>query len=172
MFKLPVTCTVPNIFIVFNFELDTVDSRYYNTVGIRKMYQYIQTINITSINFYNLVMFGRQIWYRSNKHFDITDIITSREHCILKLRQNSIKVHHILSRCEHRILALHQQILQLMGLISTSLQGKCGLFLLVYQHWCCKSIKHLGWDSSPGELCFINSVQQVSQCKIPSVSDK
>jgi hypothetical protein len=25
------------------------DSRYYDTVGIRKMYQYIQTINITSI---------------------------------------------------------------------------------------------------------------------------
>jgi hypothetical protein len=60
----------------------TVDSRYYDIDGIRKMYQYIQTINKTSINFYDLVMFGRQIWYRNKKHFDITDIVISREHCI------------------------------------------------------------------------------------------
>jgi hypothetical protein len=60
---------------------NTVDSRYYDTVGIRKMYQYIQTINITSINLYNLVLFGRQIWYRNEKHFDITDIVISRDHC-------------------------------------------------------------------------------------------
>ena len=31
----------------------TVDSHCNDTVGIRKMYRYIQTINITSINFYN-----------------------------------------------------------------------------------------------------------------------
>jgi hypothetical protein len=61
----------------------TVDSLHYDTVGIRKMYQYIQTINITSINLYNLLMFGRQIWYRNKKHFDITDIVISREHCIV-----------------------------------------------------------------------------------------
>jgi hypothetical protein len=45
----------------------TVDSRYYDTYGIRKMYQYNQTIDITSLNFYWLGMVGIQIWYR-NKH--------------------------------------------------------------------------------------------------------
>jgi hypothetical protein len=32
-----------------------VDSCYYDTAGIREMYQYIQTIDITSINFHYLV---------------------------------------------------------------------------------------------------------------------
>jgi hypothetical protein len=33
----------------------TVDSRYYDNAGIRKMYQYIQTIDITSLNLYCFV---------------------------------------------------------------------------------------------------------------------
>ena len=33
----------------------TVNSRYYDTAGIRKMYQYIQTIDITSLNLYCFV---------------------------------------------------------------------------------------------------------------------
>jgi hypothetical protein len=69
--------------IVLGKSYNNIDiySRYYDTVGIRKMYQYIQTINITSIYLYHLVMFGRQIWYRNKQHFDITDIVISREHC-------------------------------------------------------------------------------------------
>jgi hypothetical protein len=59
----------------------TVDSRYYDTVGIRKMYQYIHSIDITSVNLYYLVMLGTQLWYRNKQHFDITDIVISREHC-------------------------------------------------------------------------------------------
>jgi hypothetical protein len=47
----------------------TVDSRYYGTDGIRKMYQYNQTIDITSLNFYCLGMVGIQIWYRNKQYF-------------------------------------------------------------------------------------------------------
>jgi len=48
--------------MMFRFlERSTVDSRYYDTDGIRKMYQYIQTIDITSLNFYCLGMVGIQI---------------------------------------------------------------------------------------------------------------
>jgi hypothetical protein len=43
----------------------TVDSRYYDTDGIRKMYQYNQTIDITSLNFYCLGTVGIQIWFRN-----------------------------------------------------------------------------------------------------------
>jgi hypothetical protein len=50
---------------VFIIEGATVDSRYYYTDGIRKMYQYNQTIDITSLNFYGLGMVGIQIWYRN-----------------------------------------------------------------------------------------------------------
>ena len=44
--------------------LSTVDSGYYDTAGIREMYQYIQTIDITSINLYGLVRVRIQILYR------------------------------------------------------------------------------------------------------------
>jgi hypothetical protein len=44
-----------------------IDSRYYNTAGIREMYQYNQTIDITSLNFYCLGMVGIHIWYRNNE---------------------------------------------------------------------------------------------------------
>jgi hypothetical protein len=39
----------------------TVDSCYYDSDGIRKMYQYNQTIDIASMNFYCLGMVGIQI---------------------------------------------------------------------------------------------------------------
>jgi hypothetical protein len=39
-------------------RVSTVDCLCYDTAGIRAMYQYIQTIDITSLNFYCLV------WYR------------------------------------------------------------------------------------------------------------
>jgi hypothetical protein len=60
----------------------TVDSRYYDTDGIRKMYQYNQTIDITSLNFYCLGMVGIQIWYRNKQYFVITDIVIMRVYCI------------------------------------------------------------------------------------------
>jgi hypothetical protein len=53
----------------------TVDSRYNDTDGIRKMYQYNQTINITSLNFYCLGMVGIKVWYGSKQYFVRTDII-------------------------------------------------------------------------------------------------
>jgi hypothetical protein len=62
----------------------TVDSRNYDSAaGIRKTYQYIHTIDITSLNFYFGVKVGIQIWYRSKQHFAITDIVITRKHCIL-----------------------------------------------------------------------------------------
>ena len=61
--------------------LFTVDSRYYDTDGIRKMYQYNQTIDITSLNFYCLGMVGIQIWYRNKQYFVITDIVITRVYC-------------------------------------------------------------------------------------------
>ena len=60
----------------------TVDSRYYDTAGIRKMYQYIQTIDITSLNFHCLGIVGIQIWCRNKQYFAITDIVITRDHCI------------------------------------------------------------------------------------------
>ena len=53
----------------------TVDSRCYDTDGIRKMYRYNQTIDINSLNFYHLGMVGIQIWYRNKQYFVITEII-------------------------------------------------------------------------------------------------
>jgi hypothetical protein len=46
------------------------------------MYQYNQTINITSLNFYCLGMVGIQIWYRNKQYIVITDIVITRYHCI------------------------------------------------------------------------------------------
>ena len=59
----------------------TVDSRYYDMDGIRKMYN--QTINITSLNFYCLGTVGIQIWYRYKQYFVITGIIITRVYCTI-----------------------------------------------------------------------------------------
>jgi hypothetical protein len=61
----------------------TVDSHYYDTDGIRKMYQYNQTIDIASLNFYCLGMVGIQIWYRNKQYFVITEIVITRVYCTL-----------------------------------------------------------------------------------------
>jgi hypothetical protein len=60
---------------------DTVDSRYYDTDGIRKMYQYNHTIEITSLKFCCLGMVGIQIWYRNKQYFIIKEIVMSRVYC-------------------------------------------------------------------------------------------
>jgi hypothetical protein len=62
---------------------DTLDSRYYDTVGIRKMYYYNQTIDITSLNFYCLGMVGIHIWYCNKQYFVITGILITRVYCML-----------------------------------------------------------------------------------------
>jgi hypothetical protein len=49
--------------------------QYYDTDGIWKIYQYNQTIDITSLNFYCLGKIGIQIWYRNKQYFVITDIV-------------------------------------------------------------------------------------------------
>ena len=70
----------------------TVDSHYYDAAGIREMYQYIQTIDITSLNFYCLGMVGIQIWYRNKQYFVITDIVITRVYCIpLPVRNCGLK---------------------------------------------------------------------------------
>ena len=48
-----------------SIKSSTVDSRYSDTAGIREMYQYIQIIDITSIDLYRLVMVSIQILYCS-----------------------------------------------------------------------------------------------------------
>jgi hypothetical protein len=69
-------------FIVNFINASTVDSRYYDTDRIRKMYQYNQTIDITNLNSYCLGMVGIQIWYRNKQYFVITDIVVTRVYCI------------------------------------------------------------------------------------------
>jgi hypothetical protein len=61
----------------------TVDSRYYDTDGIRKIYHYNQTIDISSLNFYCLGMVGVQLSYRNKQYFVITEIVITRVFCIL-----------------------------------------------------------------------------------------
>jgi hypothetical protein len=46
------------------------------------MYQYNQTIDITSLNFYCLALVGIQIWYRNKQYFVITDIMITTVYCI------------------------------------------------------------------------------------------
>jgi len=60
----------------------TVDSRYYGTAGIREMYQYSQTIDITGLNLYCLVMVRVQILYRNKQYVVKTDILITRDYCI------------------------------------------------------------------------------------------
>ena len=60
--------------------MNTVHSRYYDTAGIRELYQYIQTIDTTSIIFLNcLVRVRIQIVYRNKQYFAITDIVITRD---------------------------------------------------------------------------------------------
>jgi hypothetical protein len=68
--------------IRFSRPRSTIYSRYYDTDGIRKMYQYTQTIDITILNFYCLGMVGIQIWYRNKQYFVIIEIVTMRVYCI------------------------------------------------------------------------------------------
>ena len=63
----------------------TVDSRYYDTAGIRKIYQYIQTIDISSTKFNCLLVIGILKRYHNKQYFDISDIVITRDHCITKL---------------------------------------------------------------------------------------
>ena len=63
------------------FWTNTVVSRYFDTAGIRKQYHYIQTIEISSINFYCFVMVGILIWYHSKQHFELSDIVIMRDYC-------------------------------------------------------------------------------------------
>jgi len=49
---------------------------YYDTAGIREMYRYIQTIDITSITL-----------YRNKHYFAITDIVIPRDHYIREILQ-------------------------------------------------------------------------------------
>ena len=65
------------------------------------MYQYIQTIDMTSLNLYYGVMVEMQIWYRNKQYFAITDIIITRDHCILShysIQFNSIEFNSIHDR--------------------------------------------------------------------------
>ena len=52
----------------FQYYRHAVDSRYYDTAGIKEMYQYIQTIDKTSKEFYCLVMVRIQILYRNKQY--------------------------------------------------------------------------------------------------------
>ena len=61
---------------------NTVVSRYYDTAGVRKKYHYIQTIEISSINFYCFVIVGILIWYRNKQHFELLDMVT-RDYCMV-----------------------------------------------------------------------------------------
>jgi hypothetical protein len=71
--------------LVHTIKLITVDSRYYDTDGIRKMYRYNQTIDITSLNFYCFGLVGKQIWFRNKQYFVITDIVITRVYCIYNI---------------------------------------------------------------------------------------
>ena len=55
--------------IVGGFTVVTVDSRYYDTGGIREIDQYIQTIDITSTNLHCLGMVRIHSFYRDKQHF-------------------------------------------------------------------------------------------------------
>jgi hypothetical protein len=55
------------------------------------MYQYIQTIDITSLNYYCGVMVGIQIWYRNKQYFAITDTVITRDHCTMFISQSLAK---------------------------------------------------------------------------------
>jgi hypothetical protein len=58
------------------------------------MYQYNQTIDITSLHFYCLGMVGIQNWYCNKQYFVITGIVITRVYCkpTCKYSQNSILI--------------------------------------------------------------------------------
>jgi hypothetical protein len=60
-----------------------LDASYYDSYGRKKMYRYIQIIDITSINSYRLVMVRIQIWYHNKQYFAMTDIVRTRNPCIV-----------------------------------------------------------------------------------------
>ena len=68
----------------------TVDSRYYDTAGTTKKYQYIQTIHISNTKFNCLQVIGTLKRYHNKQYFDISDILITRDHCrgTFLLRQN------------------------------------------------------------------------------------
>ena len=49
----------------------------------KKKYHNIQTIGISSINFYCFVIVGILIWYHNKQHFELLDIIIARDCCML-----------------------------------------------------------------------------------------
>ena len=64
----------------------TLVSLYYDTAGKRKKYHYIQTIEISSINFYCFVIVGILIWYHNKQHFELSDIVITRDYCNLLIQ--------------------------------------------------------------------------------------
>ena len=50
-------------------------SHYHDTAGIRKKYHYIQTIEISSINFYCFAIVGLLIWYYNKQHFELSNTV-------------------------------------------------------------------------------------------------
>ena len=47
----------------------------------KKKVQYIQTIEISSINFYCFVIVGILIWYHNKQNFGVSDIVITRDYC-------------------------------------------------------------------------------------------
>ena len=64
-------------------KVNTVDSRYCNTAGIRKKYEYIQTIDISSTTFNCLLVTGILKRYLNKQYFDISDILITRGYCTI-----------------------------------------------------------------------------------------
>ena len=62
---------------------NTVDSRYYDTVGMRKNHQNIQTIDIIIPHKIQLLASdGILKMYHDKQYFDISDIVITRDHCV------------------------------------------------------------------------------------------
>ena len=70
------------LILVMHRSLNTVVSHYYDTARIRKKYHIIQIIEISSINFKCFVVVGILIWYHNKQHFELSDIVITRDHCI------------------------------------------------------------------------------------------
>ena len=64
-----------------SYDLHTLVSHYYDTAGIRKKYHYIQTTKISSINFNCFVIVGILMWYHNKQHFELPDIVITRDYC-------------------------------------------------------------------------------------------
>ena len=46
------------------------------------MYHNIQTIEISSINFQYFIVVGILIWYHNKQHFELSDVVITRDYCI------------------------------------------------------------------------------------------